>query len=259
MTPYKSFLSATKAFFDSNAFLKFLLSAYIFIFAAGGLFFLLGLFIMQVYESFVCLGSILIWAGLLLSIIKEDVLTIVISSGTIALGGLVAWIIGLVGRSYFYGGMFLFTPFFYFLAFGAIALVVFLKAAKFKQMRTASAPQASLYPCPRCGGFVARSAAFCPHCGAKKPEPQPYAPPAQPYAAPAQPYPSSPVPPSASVASAAPVPPAPPAAPVQTAPPAPPAEPAAPVAEPAAGPKCAACGADLPEGAVFCGKCGAKQ
>lgn len=255
MTPYKNFLSATKAFFDSNAFLKFLLSAYIFIFAAGGLCFLLGLFIIQVYEAFVCLGSILIWAGLLLSIIKEDALTIVISSGTIALGGLVAWIIGLAGRSYFYSGMFLFTPFFYFLAFGVIALVVFLKAEKFKQMRAASATQPSGYVCPRCGGFVAMTAAFCPHCGAKRPEPQPYAPPSQPYAPPAQsyaapaqpPYPSSPVPP---------------AAPVQTAPPAAPAEPAAsaaPVAEPAAGSKCAACGADLPEGAVFCGKCGAKQ
>lgn len=270
MTPYKNFLAATNTFFNSNAFLKFLLSAYIFVIATGGLFFLLGLFILQ---ALVNIGSILIWAGLILCIIKEDVLTIVISSGTLALGGLVAWIIGLAVRSYYYSGVFMFTPFFYFLVFGAIAIVVFLKADKFKQMRAASATQAPGYACPRCGGFVSMAAAFCPNCGAKRPEPQPYAPPTQPYAAPTAPvYPSSPVPPAAPVQATAPaqpyVAPAPPEAPPYPSSPVPPAAPvpsaepvapAAPVAEPAVGSRCAACGADLPEGAVFCGKCGAKQ
>ncbi|MFA5676330.1 MAG: zinc ribbon domain-containing protein [Christensenellales bacterium] len=219
MSPYKNFLAATKAFFNSNAFLKFLLSAQIFIFAAGGLFYLLGLFIIEVYEAFVCLGTILIWAGLLLSVIKEDSLTMVISSGTIALGSLVAWIIGLAGRNYGFGivvgGSFLFTPFFYFLIFAAIAIVIFVKAEKFRSMRAASAAKSAGYACPGCGNFVAYTSAFCPSCGTKRPEQQ-YAPPAQP------------------VQSAAP-------------------------ASEATGNKCVSCGADLPEGAAFCGKCGSEQ
>lgn len=236
MSPYKNFLASTKAFFNSNAFLKFLLSAQIFIFAAGGLFYLLGLFIVSVYEAFVCIGTILIWAGLLLSVIKEDMLTIVISSGAIALGSLVAWIIGLAGRSYSFGGFgafsapgaFLFTPFFYFLIFAAISIVVFVRAEKFRAMRAASAAKSAGYACPTCGNFVSYTSAFCPSCGTKRPEPQ-YAPPVQPqYAPPVQP---------------APVPPAQPA----------------PAPEAPAGNKCVSCGADLPEGAAFCGKCGSQQ
>lgn len=241
MSPYKNFLAATKAFFNSNAFLKFMLSAQIFIFAAGGLFYLLGLYIVGVYEAFVCIGTILIWAGLLLSVIKEDTLTIVISSSAIALGSLVAWIIGLAGRNYGFGmvvgGSFQFTPFFYFLIFAAIAIVVFVKAEKFRAMRAASAAKTAGYACPGCGNFVPYTSGFCPSCGAKRPEPQ-YAPPVQPqYAPPAQPQYAHPVQPQY----------------------APPAQPAAPAPEAPAGKKCVSCGADLPAQAVFCGKCGAQQ
>lgn len=220
MSPYKNFLASTKAFFNSNALLKFLLSAQIFVFAAGGLFYLLGLFIISIYEAFVCLGTVLIWAGLLLSIIKEDVLTIVISSGAVALGSLVAWIIGLAGKSYGFGivmgGAFMFTPFFYFLVFAAISIVVLIRSEKFRAMRAASAAKVPGYNCPNCGSFVPYTAAFCPSCGAKKPEPQ--------YSAPAQ---------------------------QQAA--------AAPTEQVAGGNKCVSCGTDLPDGATFCGKCGAKQ
>jgi len=258
MTPYKSFISAAQAFFNSNAFLRFLLAAYIFIFAAGGLFYLLGLFIVQVMEAFITLGSILIWAGLVLSLIKEDALTILISSGTIALGSLVGWIISLAGRSYYgfaTGGVFAFTPFLFFLIFGAIAIIVPIRSEKFKAMRAASAARAAGVACPRCGGFVSMASAFCPNCGAPRPAVQ-YAPPQPQYAPPVQPQYAPPQPQYAPPAAPAP-PVQPPVAPAAPTPPAAPVE-AESAAEPA-GRKCVACGAPLPEGAAFCGKCGSKQ
>ena len=254
MSPYKSFIAATKNYFQSVAFLKFLLTASIFIFAAGGLFYLLGLFIWSVYDALVCIGSILIWAGLLLSIIKEDVMTIAISSGVISLGSLVGWIVKLVGGGYSYfgialgGGGFSFTPFIFFLIFGAIAVIVFIKAEKFKSMRAASAAaRPAGMPCPRCGNIVPFGSGFCPACGTPAPQ---YAPPQPPqYAAPQPPQyapPQQPIPPVPPAAPAAPVPPATPV----------PAEsvPSAPTTK-----KCGSCGAELPLDAVFCGKCGAKQ
>ncbi len=243
MSLYKSFIAATKEYFQSVVFLKFLLSASIFVFAAGGLFYLLGLFFWSVYDVFVTLGSILIWAGLLLSIIKEDVMTIAITSAAISLGSFVGWIISFIGRSYFgyvVGGVFAFTPFLFFLIFGGIATIVFIKAEKFKSMRAASAAaRPSGMPCQRCGNIVPFGSGFCPACGAPAPQ---YAPPQ--YAPPQY---------------APPQPPAPPAAPAEQAAP---AEPAAPVEPPKEAPsvkKCVSCGAELPSDAVFCGMCGAKQ
>ncbi len=252
MSPYKSFIAATKNYFQSVAFLKFLLTASIFIFAAGGLFYLLGLFVLAVYDALVCIGSILIWAGLLLSVIKEDVMTIAISSGVISLGSLVGWIVKLVGGVYSYfgialgGGGFSFTPFIFFLIFGAIATLVFIKAEKFKSMRAASAAaRPAGMPCPRCGNIVPFGSGFCPACGTPAPQYAPPQPPPQ-YAAPQPQYapPQQPVPPTA------PVPPAVPTAPIVPAEPVP----SAPTTK-----KCGSCGAELPLDAVFCGKCGTKQ
>jgi len=247
MSPYKSFIAATKEYFQSVAFLKFLLTASIFVFAAGGLFYLLGLFIWGVNDVLVSLGSILIWAGLLLSIIKEDVMTIAITSGVIALGSLVGWIVKLAGAGYAYlgfaiGGGFYFTPFLFFLIFGAIAVIVFLKAEKFKSMRAASAKPSGM-PCQRCGNMVPFGSGFCPACGAPAPQ---YAPPQQPQYAPQQQQSAPPQQPQY--------------AQQQPTPQAEPAEPAAPAEPPKeASKKCVSCGAELPADAVFCGKCGTKQ
>ncbi len=250
MSPYKAFLNNVRQYFNTNGFLRFLLSAYIFIFALGGLLYLLGAFILGVYEPFSIIGVILMYTGLLLTIIREDVMTMVITSAVISLGSLIAWIIALVGtRVYGFqaGGMFLFGPLFYFLALGTLAVLVFIKAEKFKQMRAASAAarQTAGITCPRCGAFVPMNAAFCPACGIQNPATQQYGPVQQavpmPQYAPPQPQYAPPVPPQAA-------PPAPEAAPMPE---------AAPATE--AAPKCASCGADVAPGAAFCAKCGAKQ
>ena len=302
MSPYKSFIAAAKQYLNSNGFLRFLLSAHIAIFALGGLFYLLGIFLINirgagavsVYDAFTCLGVVLMLAGLLLNIIAEDSMTIMIVSGSVSVASLVAWIV-LLARSY----PFLLTPLFYFLAFGAICLLMFLKAdyfvkmraeavARSEQMRTEAAARAMM-PCPRCGAGIPRAAGFCPNCGAPNPAaqyaPPQYAPPAgpQPYSPPAGQYAPPPYPPYAPpavpyVPSAAPPYAPPPFVPVEPVTPAPPMEPVVPEPEEPVGPEepvqaqfvpaepavpavkhCVNCGAELPVGAVFCGKCGTKQ
>ncbi len=323
MSPYKSFISAAKTYLESNVFLKFLLSARIVVLALGGLFYLLGIFLINIrgvgavsiYDAFTCLGVVLMLPGLLLNIIAEDSMTVLIVSGSASVASLIAWIV-LLARSY----PFLFTPLFYFLAFGAICLLIFLKseyfvklraeaAARNEQMRTNAAAEAM--SCARCGTSMPKTAGFCPNCGAPNPATQyappvpPYAPPAGPqsYAPPAGPYapttyqpytpPAAPpyAPPAASpyappmpppfvpAEQAVTAPPAAPAEPEEIVPPAAPAEPeeivppaaAVEPEEPAQTPyipaepalpavkQCINCGAQLPAGAVFCGKCGTKQ
>jgi ribosomal protein L40E len=170
------------------------------------------------------------WAGLLLSLIAKDPVTIVIASGSVAFCSLVAWSVLLARRFPFFFG-----PLFYFLVFGAVCIITFVKAEKFVKMRAEAAARAAVH-CTRCGYAMPRGAVFCPMCGTPNAAMQ-YAPPVQPpYAAQPQ-YP-------------------------------PPAQPAAPAAEPAEEPaapaeedkkKCFSCGAELPAGAVYCGKCGMKQ
>ncbi len=245
MSPYKAFLNNTRQYFNTNGFLRFLLSGYIFIFAIGGVLYLLGVFIADIAEPFAVVSGILMYAGLILTLLREDMMTMLITSGVISLGSLVGWILGLVGRSYGYGivagGVFLVTPFLYFIMFALIVVFVLVKSDKFRQMRAASAAarQTAGIACPRCGAFVPVNAAFCPACGVQNPAMQQYGAVSQnaPQYAPAQPQ--------AAPQYASPVPPQ-----------APPAQEAAPA--PAA-PKCASCGADLAQGAAFCAKCGAKQ
>ncbi len=245
MSPYKSFISAAKTYLESIPFLKFLLSSYIYVFSLGGLLFLLGSFIVGIYEPFTCIGGIIVFAGLLLTLVREDMLTLVIASGSLSFVSLVAWIVGLVAYAwgpYMFFGSFRWQPFFYFLIFGAVAVVVFVKSERFKQMRVEAAAKSAqmraeeaarnMVACPRCGAGIPKQAGFCPNCGAPNPAMQ-YAPPAQPpYAPPAeqQPY-SPPAPPYAPPAPpyAPPAPPYAPPAPMPYAPPPfVPAEPAAP-------------------------------
>ena len=295
MSPYKNFLSTAKVYLNSNGFLRFLLSARIAVFALGGLFYLLGAFLVNIwvggeilYDAFVTLGVVLLWAGLLLCIFAEDAMTVVIASGSFALCSLVAWIIALAVR-----GTFLFGPLFYSMAFGAVCIIALIMADKFVKMRAEAAARASV-SCARCGAAIPQAASFCPVCGAPNPvipyappvgqpyaSPPPYAPPAPPpYAPPTPPPYTPPVPPPymppVPPPYMPPVPPpyTPPAPPPYTPPPTPPAEPAAEpdtesvapaeMEEPSApaeadGKKCVNCGAELPAGAVFCGKCGTRQ
>jgi len=256
MSPYKNFLSAAKAYMNSREFLRFLLSAHIAVFALGGLFYALGIFLVNVpsaaniflydafnisnpanislYDAFVTLGTVLMWAGLLLSLIAEDSMTIAIASGSVAVCSLAAWIVLLARRFPFFFG-----PLFYFLVFGIICIFTVVKAERFVKMRAAAAVKATV-PCARCGSMIPGGVSFCPACGAPN-IPRQYAPPVQPpYTPPVQP------------------PYTPPVQPVAPAPePAAPPEPAASAEEEKK--KCISCGAELPAGAVFCGKCGTKQ
>ncbi len=257
MTPYKNFTNAAKDYFNSVPFLKFLLTFNMLVFGAGGFFYLVGAFVMVAASFVSTIGIILMYAGLLLTLIKEDIMTLIITSGIIALGSLIAFIITLISfGGYGYGyvawvGRGWFEPFFYFLAFGAIVALVMIKSEKFKQIRAASAAKAQAtagVACPNCGAFIPSSSAFCPNCGAPNTIGQQPVPPAAPQAAP-------PVQPQAA-------PPQAPQAAPQAPPAAPPVQPAASAPEQSAAPagaKCVSCGADLPPGAVFCGKCGAKQ
>lgn len=272
MSPYKNFLGAAKDYMNSHGFLRFLLSAHIAVFALGGLFYLLGIFLINIasaggvslYDAFVTLGTVLMWAGLLLSLIAEDPVTIVIASGSVAFCSLVAWIVLLARRFPFFFG-----PLFYFLVFGIICIITFIKAERFVKMRAEAAAKAAVH-CTHCGYAMPKGATFCPMCGAPNaamqyaPPVQPpyaaqpqYAPPAQPYAPPVQPPyapPAQSYPPPAQPAAPAAEPAAEPAAPTE---PVTPTEPAAPAEEDKK--KCFSCGAELPAGAVYCGKCGMKQ
>ncbi len=240
MSPYKSFIAASKNYFNSKPILRFALSAHAVIFSVGVLSYLLGAFLINiqslsawsVYDALTSVGIILACIGLIFSIFAEDAMVIAIVSGIMSLGALIAWIILIAS-----GMPFMFAPLLYFLVFGAVTLIDVICADKFKEMRAASAaarPQG--VPCQRCGNIVPFGSGFCPACGAPAPQ---YAPPQPPlYAPPQMQY-------------------APPQAPPQYAPPAPPPAPSA--APEAAAKKCVTCGTDLPVDAVFCGKCGSKQ
>ena len=144
MTPYKNMIESAKAYLSSTPFLQFLLTAGVYIFALGALFYIIDLFV-YTYMILSGLGRVLMFAGLLLTLIKKEDLALVIISGVVALACLIGWIIALVGTSYMgirLGGSFAFEPLLYFLGFGAIALFTGLKSEKFKQMRAEAAARA---------------------------------------------------------------------------------------------------------------------
>ncbi len=205
-------------------------------------YFFTGTFYLQVYEAFICIGSILIWAGLLLSIIKNDMLTIVIASGTIALGllGLDHQPCGECILRVFSRRRFYVYAVFLFPCFWCRHDSCRHKVREIQGMRAASAVKTMGVACQNCGAVVPANAAFCPNCGAKKPGAAIRAATAGlctastvcstgPYAA-------------ACTASGA----------AQPAP-----EPEQP--EKPEGKKCLNCGMELPFDAAFCGKCGSKQ
>ena len=236
MSTYKNFLNAARLHCSSSALLRFLLSGRAVIFALGGLFYLLGAFLINldssagyaIYDAFTAIGIILAVIGVIFCIIADDAMALVVISSIISAGALAAWIV-LLARDRV--GYFFFAPLFYFLLFGTIILVTVFKSEKFKEMRAAAAArsQMAVIPCPKCGAFMPMMSSFCPSCGNQSPIVR-YAPPAQPqYTPPVQP---------------------------QYAPP--PAQPDTANTETAVV-KCTSCGADMLQGAVFCPSCGAKQ
>ena len=290
MSPYQKFVASVKEYFESVPVLKVFLNLHAVVFGAGGVFYLLGAFLINtiwssvmsgglaglvLYDVFTALGVILIWAGLLLSIIADDSMLTMIISAAISVGSLIAWIVALVGINIlgYHIGLFLFEPLLYCLLFGGLATLVFLKSDKFREIRAAAAKPAGV-PCPKCGATIPASAGFCPTCGTPNPGPAPapqpaqaapqYAPPVAPQPAQAAPQYASPVAPQPAQAApqyAPPVAPQPepqpepiPAPPVTAAPAPEQPAPAAPAVT-----KCINCGTELPAGAMFCGKCGTKQ
>jgi len=273
MSPYQKFLASVKEFFGSYPALKVIYSLYLVIFASGGFLFLVGQFIGILFDPFTCVGTILMLIGLLLTLFNEDMLALVITSGVIALGSSVAWILSLAGTLYYGVLVFRLTSLFYLGLFGFIAIFTAIKSKKFHESLSAMSKPSGI-PCPNCGATIVPGAAFCPKCGTPAPAPAPYAPPAPAqyappvapqYAPPAAPQYAPPQAPPQYTPQAAPqyAPPAPPQpapqpAPVPQSAPEAPAAPAEPSAAPAMT-NCVNCGAELPVGAVFCGKCGAKQ
>jgi hypothetical protein len=230
MSTYKNFLNAARLHCNSSGLLRFLLSGRAVIFALGGLFYLLGAFLINldnvttgyaIYDAFTAVGVILAVIGVIFCIVADDAMAQVVISSVISAGALAAFIVlGATGKFEF---IFYFGPLFYFLVFGAIVLITVLKSEKFKEMRAAAAARAqvAVIPCPKCGAFMPMMSSFCPTCGAQSPVIR-YAPPAQPQYAP-------------------------------------PVQPQAYPAETAVMVKCISCGADIPQGVGFCPACGAKQ
>ncbi len=247
MTTYKNFMNAARVHFNSSPFLRGLVSGHLAIFIFGVVTYLLGAFLINLqsqsaiscYESLTAVGIVFALIGLVLSLLADDAIGTLIVSSLISAGALAAWIV-ILSKSYM---QFMFGPLFNFLLFAAIAIIVGVKSEKFMQMRAASAARSRMagMPCQRCGALIPMNAAFCPSCGSQKPAVQQYAMPVQPQYAPPQPQYAPPQPQYA--------PPQP-----QYAAPAPAAEPEAPASV-----VCTNCGADLPAGAAFCSKCGAKQ
>lgn len=220
MSPFKNFCEATKAYFATVPFLQFLLTASIYIFALGALFYIVDLFV-YTYLILSGIGRVLIFAGLILTVIKQDAMTLLITSSVISLACLIGWIVALAVQPnlnafsqwavysavYSYG--FKFEPLIYFLGFGAIALYTGLKSERFQQIRAENMAKAQ--------ARAAQAQAM-------------YAQQQQQYAQQQQQYAQQQTQQPVQQQAAAP-----------------------------AGNKCVKCGADLPPGAGFCGNCGSPQ
>lgn len=279
MDAIKNSLKSVRASFDSIPFLKFMVKAGVYVFAAGGLLWLVAGFIPGAFflkTLFATLGRVAIVAGLLFAVLNEEELILMIASAAISVGALVVGIVE-IAAGIFRGYLPSFESWFFFLLFGGLAALVFIFGDKMKEYREKAkqnaqvraaqqaaaqqaaaaqrAQQVQLIECPNCKGPVPINVQFCSNCGAPNPAmqyqqapPVPQAPPPAPPAAPPEAPPAAPV-----ADTSAPLEAAPAAAPTPVAP-APPEAPAAPVVK-----RCPACGTELNANAAFCGQCGAKQ
>ena len=276
MDAIKNSLKSVKSVFEGVPFFKVMLMAGVYIFAGGGLLWLISAFLPVIYGAYfiktllASFGRVAIFVGLGFAAVKSEDLFVLITSAAISVGALVAALVEIIAYGYSNFELWL-----YFLLFGGVAALVMIFGDKFKEMKAAAqqraqeraaqqaaaqaaaAQQVQLIECPNCKGPVPINAKFCPNCGAPNPTMQ-QAPPAAPTPPPAAPT-ASPAAPEAPPAPA-PTPEAPEAPPVAPAPEAPPAAPEAPPAAPAPETKaCSSCGAQIPASSAFCGQCGAKQ
>ncbi len=281
MDAIKNSLKSVKSVFEGVPFLKVMLTAGVYIFAGGGLLWLISAFLPVIYGAYfiktllASFGRVAIFVGLGFAAVKSEDLFVLITSAAISVGALIAALVEVIAYGYSNFELWL-----YFLLFGGVAALVLIFGDKFKEMKAAAqqraqeravqqaaaqqaaaqqaaaqaaaAQQVQLIECPNCKGPVPINAKFCPNCGAPNPALQQQAPPVAPTPPPAAPAAPAPVAPAPEAPPAAPTPAqeAPPAAPAQEAPP------AAPAPETKA---CSACGAQIPASSAFCGQCGAKQ
>ena len=262
MDAIKNSLKSVKSVFEGVPFFKVMLMAGVYIFAGGGLLWLISAFLPVIYGAYfiktllASFGRVAIFVGLGFAAVKSEDLFVLITSAAISVGALVAALVEIIAYGYSNFELWL-----YFLLFGGVAALVMIFGDKFKEMKAAAqqraqeraaqqaaaqaaaAKQVQLIECPNCKGPVPINAKFCPNCGAPNPAMQP-APPA------------APTPPPAAPAPTPEAPEAPPVAPAPEASPAPEAPAAAPAPETKA---CSACGAQIPASSAFCGQCGAKQ
>jgi RNA polymerase subunit RPABC4/transcription elongation factor Spt4 len=262
MEALKNTIRVARANFENVAFLKFLTVAGIYIFAGGGLLWLIAGFLPMnpsvyfVKTLLAANGRLLLAIGLFFAVVKGDELLLMIFSAVISFGAFVMMIVELAAFGYYAE----FESWLFFVLFGGLVALVIIFGDKFKQMRAdakanaaarAAAQQVQLIACPNCGGPVPFTAKFCPNCAAPNPAQVHQAQQTQlvacsncgaqmPSAAKFCPNCAAPNPAQAQQAPAAK-----PAAPKKAVKPADKA--------------CVNCSEKIPASAAFCGKCGAKQ
>ena len=159
MSSIEKMIPSVRDFFSENTFLKKMLNLSAFIFAAGLILYVLGIFIADYFEPLTAVAIILIWAGLLLSLVKEDMNTSVMISVGISLASIIGWIY-LFNTDDFY-----LTPLLYFLIFTSISILIIKNSVKFAKFRSRFSGSAGK-TCKGCGKQLLPDNNFCLSCGA---------------------------------------------------------------------------------------------
>lgn len=175
----KDYRRAIKEHFEGYPFVKNLLGADFIIYGFGLLFLLLSVFsVIRTTDIFHALGYWLFLAGITLSFIKKNDITLSIGLVVYILINLVGFIIACENSArykIFFGFSSLFTIIMVsFLLFMAVRdseyFQNYMKKKKTAPMTHAHIPSHSEMNCPQCGRAVGLGTPFCPHCGGMIPE-----------------------------------------------------------------------------------------